>query len=175
MLGLGDGFAGSIYRELRAMAAVRMLAERADHTLQPTALVHEAWLRMRATPEGRSLDSARLRALAGKVLQRVLLDHARKRDARKRGDGARRQPLHSSLVLSSGGERVELADLHRALAALKRRSRRQARIVEYRYFGGLSVADTAALVGVSTDTVKREWRVARAWLHRELERDGGRR
>lgn len=154
------------------MATARMLGERADHTLQPTALVHEAWLRMRASPEGLSLDSVRLRALAARVLQRVLIDHARKRDARKRGDGAEREPLHSSLVVS-GGEEVEFTDLQRALERLKHVSRRQARVVEYRYFGGLSLAETAALLGTSKDTVKREWRVARAWLHRELERDGG--
>lgn len=171
-MGDGDRLAGSLYRELRAMAAARMGGERADHTLQPTALVHEAWLRMRDTPQGSSVDGRRLRALAGKVLQRVLIDHSRKRDAQKRGEGAAREPLRAS-VLVTEGDPVEFPRLHRALELLKRKSRRQAQVVEYRYFGGLSVADTAALLEVSVDAVKRDWRMARAWLHRELERDGG--
>jgi len=148
-----------------------MRGERADHTLDPTALVHEAWLRMKDVGPGETPDAGGFRALAGKLLRQILVDHARKRGAAKRQRAGERVAAEG-LVLSTAGVRGEVLDLERALAELAARDPRRARVVELRFFGGLSVAETARELEVSEDTVKRDWRLARAWLNRELGKDG---
>ena len=153
-----------------------MRGERAGHSLDPTAVVHEAWLKMKGVPGG-AADPQAFRALAGKLMRQILVDHARKRGALKRGglaggDGALREPL-SGLQVSSAGFEAELLDLEAALAKLIEESPRRARVVELRFFGGLSSLEAAGELGVSEDTVKRDWRLARAWLNRELNQSGG--
>lgn len=161
-----------LYAELRAIAAAQMGAERPDHTLQPTALVHEAWMRMKNVEPTSSWGNTRFRALAAKVLRRVLIDHARGRDAEKRGGGARPVSLRETLM-ATDAEDVSLLDLDDALMKLARRNARQAEMIELRFFGGLSVEETATKLGLSEDTIKRDWRMARAWLNRELARGRG--
>lgn len=165
------------YRALRALAARKLRGERVDHTLEPTALVHEAWIRMRdahaeASKERQAEAPAPFRALAARMLRQILVDHARKRGARKRGGGGRAEGV-DSLAVSSGGIDTDVLDLEIALEELAARDPRRARVVELRFFGGLSAAEAARELGVSEDTVKRDWRLARAWLNRELGRKRG--
>jgi RNA polymerase sigma factor (TIGR02999 family) len=162
-----------VYRDLRAIAAARMRHERADHVLQPTALVHEAWIRMSEISRSSFGGRAQFLALGAEVIRRVLVDHARERNSQKRGGGWTRQPLPSTMVVSDG-EPVDVLALEHALRELGARSERQARIVELRFFSGLDVQETAKILGISADAVKREWRHARAWLNRELSRGGDR-
>ena len=159
-----------LYRELRRLAESVMRAERANHTLQPTALVHEAFLKL-AGNEGRFESRAHFLGVAAAAMRRVLVDHARGRNAQKRGSGAtlvtvndlddlpRRAPVDIDLVV-----------LDDALSRLTALDSRQGQIVELRFFGGLSVEETAAVVGVSERTIKREWQTSRAWLRREIAR-----
>jgi RNA polymerase sigma factor (TIGR02999 family) len=160
----------ALYRELRRLASDAMRAERSDHTLQPTALVHETYLRL-AGDRGRFDNRSHFLGVAASAMRRVLIDHARGRNAQRRRG---RAPF---VVLDDLGvpqaERVDLVALDDALAALSSIDPRQARIVELRFFGGLSVAEAATVVGVSERTVKREWQMARAWLRREIARPPG--
>lgn len=160
-----------LYDDLKRAALAGMRTERAGHTLQPTAVAHEAWLRLRANagPEGRdrSLDSG----LVAKVVRRVLVDHARKHHALKRGQGVRPERLTESLVVFEEHS-VNLLDLDAALVELATRSTRQARVVELRFFSGLDIDGTAEVLNLSRDTVKRDWRLARAWLNKELGEGG---
>jgi RNA polymerase sigma factor (TIGR02999 family) len=168
----GEHEFGALYAELHAIAAAHMRAERPDHTLQPTALVHEAWLRMKNAAPISSWGNTRFRALAGRTLRRVLVDHARGRAAEKRGGGALPVSLRETLLATDGAD-VSLLDLDDALGKLARRNARQAQMIELRFFGGLSVEETATKLAVSEDTIKRDWRMARAWLNRELARGAG--
>ena len=164
------------YRALRALAARKMRGERVDHTLEPTALVHEAWIRMKDAPARGAQQAqtpAQFRALAARILRQILVDHARARGAQKRGGGARAEDV-GAIAVSSGGIETDVLDLEVALEGLAARDPRRARVVELRFFGGLSAAETARELGVSEDTVKRDWRLARAWLNRELGRKRGR-
>lgn len=158
-----------VHDELRRLAAAHMRRERADHTLQATALAHEAYMRMvnldRIDWEGR----AHFFAVAAGVMRRILIDHARKRRALRRGAGAPHVPLEEGLRLADDRPE-ELVDLDEALQRLAVLDPRQERIVELRFFGGLSVEETGAVLGISARTVKREWAVARAWLRAELGR-----
>ncbi len=161
-----------LYGELRAAADRHMRNEPGDHTLQPTAVVHEAWLRFR--DHDRLWQGAtHFKALAARTMRRVLVDHARARRAERRGGDRRREPLDGAM-LTEGSEPVDALSLEAALAELGRRSERQMRVIELRFFGGLSQVETAQALGVSEETVKRDWRLARAWLHRELDRGGER-
>ena len=168
-----DELLGLIYDDLRALAAQHMRRERDGHTLQPTALVHEAWLRLvdceRIDWKGRQ----HFFAMAATMLRRVLVDHARMVQAEKRGGEAERIALRD-VGAATVEDRIDFLALHEALEKLGRENPRQARIVELRYFAGLGLEETAGAVGVSVDTVKNEWRSARAWLHRELARDRAR-
>jgi RNA polymerase sigma factor (TIGR02999 family) len=158
-----------VYDQLRALAGRYMKQERPGHTLQPTALVHEAYLRL---IDGERIDlngKTHFFALAASQMRRILADHARARNAVKRGGGARRVTLHDAAAFRDDGV-VDMLVLDEALDRLGRESPRQARIVELRYFGGLSVEEAARILGVSASTVKGDWRVARAWLARELSR-----
>ena len=161
-----------VYEELRRLAASALRRERTDHTLQPTALVHEAFLRLAETPGASWENRAHFVAIAARVMRRVLVDHARGRNALKRGNGEIRVPI-DDVDVPAVGQDVDLVALDDALARLALLDERQARIVELRFFGGLSVPETAALIGASERTVKRDWQVARAWLTRELSSSAG--
>jgi RNA polymerase sigma factor (TIGR02999 family) len=168
--GEGDpasGLFASIYDELRALAGHYMRQERRDHTLQPTALVHEAYLRLIDTARIDWQGKSHFFAVAATQMRRILADHARARRAAKRGGAARKLTLDDSLAMTRDGFLDALA-LDEALDRLTRESPRQSRVVELRFFGGLSVPETAHVLRVSEGTVKGDWRVARAWLYREL-------
>jgi RNA polymerase sigma-70 factor (ECF subfamily) len=160
-----------VYDELRRLAASALRHERSDHTLQPTALVHEAYLRLAEQPTARWKDRNHFMAVAARAMRRILVDHARKHGAVKRGSGAVKHSLDDhERVADFTGDTVDLVALDDALARLANLDPRQARIVELRFFGGLSVEETAAIVGSSARTVKRDWQLARAWLKREIAR-----
>jgi RNA polymerase sigma-70 factor, ECF subfamily len=162
-----------VYDELRRLAASALRHERPDHTLQPTALVHEAYLRLADEPQGRWENRAHFLAVAARAMRRILVDHARSRNARKRGSGAVRfsiEDVEDPVVAQ--GQDLDLVVLDEALARLTALDPRQGRIVELRFFGGLSVEETGAVVGASPRTVKRDWQLARVWLKREMARIG---
>jgi RNA polymerase sigma factor (TIGR02999 family) len=155
-----------VYGEMKRLAASYLRNERAGHTLQPTALAHEAYLRMLAQKNLPWQDRAHFLGIAAQAMRRILVDHARKRNAQRRGGGEVVLPLDESLV--AGVSSVGFDELDRALMDLARLSARQARVVELRYFGGLTIEETAEVLGISPITVKRDWSMARAWLYREL-------
>jgi len=157
-----------LYEELRAMADAHMSREREDHTLQPTALVHEAWMKLFDRDELAFQDRRHFLATAARAMRQILVDHARGKQRAKRGGGWHRVDPEVQLADERGDE-LDLVLLDRALDGLREQSPRQARVVELRYFGGLPVDETAGVLGVSERTVMREWRFAKAWLTRELE------
>jgi RNA polymerase sigma factor (TIGR02999 family) len=156
-----------VYQELRHLAAHHMAGEAAGHTLQPTALVHEACLRLldhrRIEWQGRT----HLLALAATLMRQILVSHARKRHAAKRGGGAAVTLAEDHAVRDAPA--VEVLALHHALDRLESLDPRQARVVELRYFGGLTIEETADALAVSPATVKTDWSLARAWLFTQLE------
>jgi RNA polymerase sigma factor (TIGR02999 family) len=156
-----------VYDELRHLAARYMRRERRDHTLQPTALVHEAYLRLIDASQIDWQGKTHFLAVAATQMRRVLADHARAHGARKRGGDARKVTLDDNLAISGQGT-LDMLALDEAMEKLARDSPRQSRVVELRYFGGLSVEETARILDVSASTVKGDWRVAKAWLAREL-------
>jgi RNA polymerase sigma factor (TIGR02999 family) len=159
-----------VYEELRDLAAHYIRRERPDHTLQPTALVHEAYMRLAGHVEQHGADwrdRAHFFGVAARVMRQVLVDHARAHQAAKRGSGQARVTL-SECVRMVEDETVDLLALDVALTRLASLDADQARLVELRFFAGLTVEETAEVVGRSPTSVKREWRAARAWLHREL-------
>jgi RNA polymerase sigma factor (TIGR02999 family) len=153
--------------ELRRLARLYMGRERRDHTLQPTALVNEAFLRLTDARRIRWQDRAHFFGISARLMRRVLVDHARSRGYRKRGGDADRVTLDEGLVASSARD-VNVVDLDRALEALSKVDERKSRVIELRFFGGLSVEETAEVLHVSNDTIKRDWRLAKLWLLREL-------
>jgi RNA polymerase sigma-70 factor, ECF subfamily len=157
-----------VYAELRRIAAGAMAAERRDHTLEPTALVHETYLKLVRQPGVTWQSRAHFFGVAARLMRQVLVDHARGHAAAKRGGGKPRLTLDSALAAAAGGNEIELLALDDALTALSAIDDDQARIVELRFFGGLSVPETAEALGISPATVKREWAIARAWLFRRL-------
>lgn len=156
-----------VYTELRRVAHHRMQAERPDHALQTTALVHEAYLRLIDVTRVQWKDRAHFFAVSAQMMRRVLIDAARERDALKRGGGAVRVVFDEAHVKTPGPS-VDLLALDEALEALATFDPRKARVVELRYFGGLTVDETAAVVGVSVETVMRDWHMAKLWLLRAL-------
>jgi len=160
-----------LYDELRRIAHVRMRGERTGHTLETTALVHEAYLELAGLNQMEWRDRAHFLALAARAMRRVLIDHAVARNAQKRDGRLRAIPLDEAIDLAvvAGQRADELLALDDALERLAAVSERQARVVECRFFAGMSVEETAEALGTSPATVKRDWTVARAWLHRELE------
>jgi RNA polymerase sigma-70 factor, ECF subfamily len=157
-----------VYGELRRQAARQLRSERGGHTLQPTALVHEVYLRL-AQPRRIPWQSrAEFFAAAAQAMRRILVDHARKRAAAKRAGNWTRIELGDEVAIA-GQRELDLLGLDDALDRLAELDPRHARIVELRFFGGLSVPETASVLKVSTATVKRDWSLARAWLHRRLE------
>jgi RNA polymerase sigma-70 factor, ECF subfamily len=161
-----------VYDELRRLAGSYMRNERSDHTLQATALVHEAYLKL---VEQRSVDwhsRAQFFGIAAQVMRRILVDHARGHLRDKRGGGLQAVPMDEALVFAPE-QSQELLKLDEALERLTRLDPRQGKIVELRFFGGLTVEQTADLLGVSPKTVKRDWSMAKAWLHGELKASHG--
>jgi RNA polymerase sigma factor (TIGR02999 family) len=156
-----------LYRELRLLAAGCMRRERPNHTLQPTALVNEAYLRLAAQSQPAWNDRAQFLAVASHVMREVLIDYARARNRGKRGGGLAPICIEDVGDLAVAPE-VDLMALDEALDALDQIDSRQRQIVEMRYFGALSIEETAQVLDISPATVKRDWRMARAWLHREL-------
>jgi len=156
-----------IYDELRALASREMRRERGDHTLQPTALVHEVFLRLVDRPGLSWQGRAHFLNLAAQAMRRILVDHARHRGRKKRGDGAVRVTLDEGLA-GPGDDRPDLADIDEALERLTAKDPRKAKVVELRFFAGLSIPETARVLDLSEATVKREWQFAKAWIQREL-------
>lgn len=160
-----------VYDELRSMAAALFANERAEHSLQPTALVHEAYLRLAARLNERFRDRRQFFALAAKVMRQVLTDHARAARALKRGRDWGRVTLNPLVSPLSGGD-IDIEALDAAMNKLAAFNARHAQIVEYRFLAGFTVDEVAELLGVSPRTVELDWRAARAWLRLELgERD----
>ena len=159
-----------VHVELRRMARRQMRRERDGHTLQTTALVSELYLRLVDVSRVHYRDRTHFFAMAARLMRRVLVDHARARGYQKRGGGAVRVPFTEDLPLSID-RGTDLVALDHALTALASFDERKCRVVELRFFGGLSVAETAEALAVSVETVARDWRLAKAWLHRELTRE----
>ena len=172
--GAGDARASAelvplVYAELRRQARRVLRREGEGHTLQATALVHEAWLRLDDQQDARWESRTQFLAVAAQMMRRVLVDHARTRRALKRGGGETHLTLgHADLAVGQSDD-VDVLALDDALARLAIMDSRKARLVELRYFAGLTIPEAAAALGVSLATVGREWAVARMWLRRELE------
>jgi len=161
-----------VYAELRRMAAQQLRREESGHTLQPTALVHEAFLRLCGSEPDAWQSRAHFFAVCAQIMRHVLTDHARAALREKRGGGAPHVPLDAAETVALN-ERVDHAALDDALRALERFDPRKARIVELRYFVGLGIDETAKLLDIAPITVRREWTRAKAWLYRQLT-EGGR-
>jgi RNA polymerase sigma-70 factor (ECF subfamily) len=160
-----------VYDELRRLAGQRLRRERQGHTLQPTALVHEAFLRLVGYTPGWQ-DRQHFFAVAAQVMRRVAVDHARRRQAQRRGGGDSPLLLDLAAVAEPGAEsiQVDLLALDEALGRLQQMDAQQARVVELRFFTGLSIDETAAALGISAATVWRDWKSAKLWLYREIAR-----
>ena len=157
-----------VERELHRLARAHMRRERRSHTLQATALVNEVFLRLAQSPAPRWQNRGHFVGVAARLMRQVLVDHARSRGSRKRGGGVRRVPLENAPLITPEPE-LDVLAVDRALDAFAKIDPRKSRVVELRFFGGLSVDETADLLGISVETVKRDWRVAKLWLSRELE------
>lgn len=158
---------GAVYKDLRRVARKRLGAERGNHTLAPTALVHEAYLRLVDMRRVRWQNRAQFFAIAARLMRRILVDHARARAAAKRGGDAWMVPLTGERVTTAPRD-VSLLDLDAALEKLAAADARLGDLVVLRFFGGLTVEEAADVTGTSPATVKRDWTRARAWLFREL-------
>jgi RNA polymerase sigma factor (TIGR02999 family) len=161
-----------VYADLRRLAAWQLQTERPEHTLQPTALVHEAYLKLAGQNPVDWRNKAHFFALAARIMRHILVDHARGRQRDKRGGARINVTLDEALELSHPNE-PGLVELDEALNTLASQDTRKSRIVELRYFGGLSIEETAGLLGVSPATVRREWTLAKAWLRHELSKGLG--
>lgn len=161
-------FALETYEQLRAIAAAHFAREFPGHTLQPTAVVHEAYLRL-AGQKGGWQDQAHFCAMASTMIRRVLVDHARSKSAEKRGGEAARVSLEAAMPAATTRTEVDVLALDDAMNRLEGLNARHARVVELRYFGGLTIEQTSRALGVSTTTVENDWALARAWLRREME------
>jgi RNA polymerase sigma-70 factor (ECF subfamily) len=161
-----------VHGELRRLARREMNRERSGHTFQTTDLVNEAYLRLIDVSRVKWQDRAHFFAMSSRLMRRILVDHARARKSRKRGGGASPVALDETLIVSAdrGADLVALDD---ALQALAEVDVRKSQVVELRFFGGLTAEETAEALGVSIDTVRRDWRLARAWLQRELAGSAG--
>lgn len=159
-----------VYRELHALAIRRMASERAEHTLQATALVHEAYLRLVGAQQTTWKGKGQFCLAAAEAMRRILIEHARKRGRVKRGGDHKRVSLDIE-VLAEKAQPEEIAAVVDAIQRLEKKDARMGEIVRLRFFVGLSVVETAAALGLSDRTVRREWALARAWLSRELKDD----
>jgi RNA polymerase sigma-70 factor (ECF subfamily) len=156
--------------ELRRLARIHMKRERREHTLQPTALVNEVFLKLVDASAIQWQDRAHFFGIAARLMRRVLVDHARARGYQKRGGGAQRVTLDGHDI-AAGVNHLDVIALDRALDQLAAVDERKCRVVEMRFFTGLSVEETAAVLNVSTETVKRDWRIAKLWLLKFLDGD----
>jgi RNA polymerase sigma-70 factor (ECF subfamily) len=161
-----------VYEELRSLAGAQLRRERADHTLQPTALVHEAYLKLVHQDDARFESRAHFLAIAATAMRRVLVHHAEKKGSLKRGGRRAKHSLDTTpeVATPDGCDAVDLLALDDALARLAKLDERKAKVVELRYFAGLSIEETATALASSPATVKRDWEFARVWLLRELRR-----
>jgi RNA polymerase sigma factor (TIGR02999 family) len=167
--GARDALIPLIYGELRGIARRYLRHERADHTLQSAALVNEAYLRMMKREPGQFENRAYFFGFAAQMMRHILVDHARGRVAAKRGAGAPRLTLDAEIAVTQDHE-TDLVALDDALKKLGELDAEQTRLIELRFFGGLSIEETAVVMGTSPATVKREWATARAWLKREIDK-----
>jgi RNA polymerase sigma factor (TIGR02999 family) len=161
-----------VYDELRRLAHSHLNRERSGHTLQSTALVNEAYMRL-VRQDLEINNRAHFFAVSSHLMRQILVDYARRHRAAKRGDGIDNLTLNEAAALLPGKGNFDLLALDEALNELGRLDPEQTRVVELRFFGGLSIEETAEVVGVSQATVKRDWATAKAWLHRELSRKAG--
>ena len=159
-----------VYKELHRLARGYMQRERGDHTLQTSALVNEAYMRLMGEHGIDWKNRAHFFGVSAQIMRRILVDHARTRDAKKRGGGARKISLESAFVYSDE-QSWQVVAIHEALNKLADWDARQSRIVELRFFGGLNVEETAEALALSPTTVKREFQLAKAWLYGELRRE----
>ncbi|MBD3334679.1 MAG: RNA polymerase subunit sigma [Candidatus Eisenbacteria bacterium] len=156
-----------VYSELRGLAAAYMRSERPGHTLQPTALTHEAYLRLTREQPAGPADRAHFFALAARAMRRILVEHARARKRHKRGGGWARITLTPSVAAAEAPE-IDLLALDGALTKLQENDSRKAQVVELLYFGGLTAREAAEVLGVTSRTVERDWQFSRLWLLREI-------
>lgn len=157
-----------VYDELRRQASRYLRRERANHTLQTTALIHEAYLKLIDQNQVEWQNRTHFFAIAAQAMRRILVDYARERNREKRGGAAENLPLEEAAFVVSEGKNVDLVALDEALDRLAEFDERQARVVELRYFSGLSIDETAEILGISNVTVRRDWNMAKAWLHQQI-------
>lgn len=157
-----------VYKELRRLAGHYLRDERIGHTLQPTALVHEAYMRLVGQDRADWQNRAQFMGVSAQLMRRILVDYARERTAAKRGGGAVRTDDEGFELAANAEQSEQVLAVDEALARLSKLDAQQAQIVEMRYFGGLSVEEAAEALGISPRTVKRDWAMAKAWLHSEL-------
>jgi RNA polymerase sigma factor (TIGR02999 family) len=160
-----------VYPELRRLAARHLQSERSGHTLQPTELVHEAYLRLAQQPDKVWNDRTHFFAVAARIVRNILVDHARARLTAKRGSGSLTIALADEVAQVAPPE-VDLLDLESALRRLEQMNQQQSRVVELRYFGGLSIEETAEVLRISVSSVKRDWIVAKTWIRRQMLGEG---
>jgi len=168
--GAGDELLSLIYTELRRLAAAKMAREQPGHTLQPTALVHEAWLRL---GDGVFANRAHFFAAAAEAMRRILVERARRKFREKRGGGAEHVDLDELEIAAPEGNEKEALEIHDALDRLSIHDPRKAEVVKLRYFVGFSFEETAEALSISVPTAKRDWAYARAWLHQEIGQGNG--
>ena len=171
----GDASAGEellplVYAELRQLARAKMAREQPGHTLQPTALVHEAWMRL---GDARFANRAHFFGAAAEAMRRILVERARRHHRGKRGGGAEHLDVDDVEIAAPTSNDAELLAVHEALDGLAAHDPRKAELVKLRYFGGLSFEETAVVLGISVPTAHRDWAYARAWLHQEIRREAG--
>jgi RNA polymerase sigma-70 factor, ECF subfamily len=164
----GHDLASSLYRELHRLAAGKMRFERRNHTLRPTALVNEAYLRLVDCSDSIWQDRSRVLGLAANVMRHILVDYARAHSAGKRGDGQLQVTLVEDMVAGGSSSTADVLAVDEALTRLAEFDPRQARVLEMHFFGGLTFEEIALQLSVSTRTIKRDWTMARAWLRQEL-------
>lgn len=157
-----------VYKELRRQASQYLRKERQGHTLQTTALIHEAYLRLAGQNEIEWQNRNHFFAIASTAMRRILVDHARTRHREKRGGNAEDIPLDDALIIGVSQKSVDLVALDEALVRLERLDPRQAKVVELRFFSGLTNEETAKVLAVSNATVRNDWAMAKAWLHGQL-------
>src|SRR5918994_2482630 len=167
--GVLDDLLPVVYGELRRLAASYLRKERVGHTLQPTALVHEAYMRLVDQTQVQWQNRAHFFGVAAQMMRRILVDHARQNQAEKRGGEFQKLSLDENIDVS-GDQAADLVALDEALQRLHEIDPQKSRVVELRFFGGLSVEETAEVLGVSAPTVKRQWRMAKAWLFGQVQK-----
>jgi RNA polymerase sigma-70 factor (ECF subfamily) len=158
-----------VYSELRRLASNYLRRERAAHTLQPTALVNEAYLKLVGQKNAKWQNRAQFFGISAQLMRRILVDHARRHQAEKRGGSEQERLSITSVEEIANQPKVDLLALNEALDELGRMDPQQSRIVELKFFAGLSIEETAEVLGISHATVERDWKLARAWLRRQLD------